>query len=54
MQAFKRDARTVGLGWKVEEGDALVLPVFSGATDLSHAQLPEGTDPFTGWSVVTP
>ncbi len=54
IQAYRRDARDVGLGWDVTEQEGLELPAFSGATDLRWARLPAGVDPFAGWNVSAP
>ncbi|MBU4215225.1 MAG: DUF881 domain-containing protein [Actinobacteria bacterium] len=48
VQAYRRDAVEVGLGWEVDSQDALTLPAYSGATDLDYASLPGGVDPLTG------
>ncbi|MEN0129287.1 MAG: DUF881 domain-containing protein [Brevundimonas sp.] len=39
---YRRDAATVGLGWSVSSGH-LNLPGYAGATDLTSAQVPDGT-----------
>ncbi len=44
VRAYQADAQEVGLGWSVRTDDALVLPAYSGATGLVHAQVPPGTD----------
>ncbi|MCL2090979.1 MAG: DUF881 domain-containing protein [Micrococcales bacterium] len=44
VRAYQTDAQAVGLGWSVRTDDALVLPAYSGATGLVHAQAPPGTD----------
>ncbi|MCL2424331.1 MAG: DUF881 domain-containing protein [Micrococcales bacterium] len=44
VRAYQRDAGEVGLGWSVHADDNLLLPAYSGATGLVHAQAPAGTD----------
>ncbi|MCL2454910.1 MAG: DUF881 domain-containing protein [Micrococcales bacterium] len=44
VRTYQRDAAEVGLGWSLHTVDALVLPAYSGATDLVHASVPPGTD----------
>ncbi|MCG2797770.1 MAG: DUF881 domain-containing protein [Cellulomonas sp.] len=48
VQAYRRDATEVGLGWDLDAEDSLTLPAYSGATDLGYASLPTGVDPLTG------
>lgn len=50
IQAYRRDAAQVGLGWRVDGRDALTLAAYSGATDLAFARLPAGIDPISGAS----
>jgi len=48
VAAYQRDAREVGLGWSVRAQGSLVLPAYSGATDLVYAHVPPGTDALAG------
>ena len=51
VQYFVRDAGLLGLGWSVSDSSAsspLQLSAYSGATDLEHADVPEGTEILPG------
>jgi uncharacterized protein YlxW (UPF0749 family) len=51
VSAYRADAATVGLGWDVDDEDALALPAYAGVTELEHADVPPGTPVLPGLPV---
>ncbi|MCL1900505.1 MAG: DUF881 domain-containing protein [Promicromonosporaceae bacterium] len=45
VNQFQRAASVFGLGWSVSAVDRLVMPAYTGATEMNLAELPEGVDP---------
>lgn len=48
VRGYVRDAADVGLGWEVTEDQRLLLPAYSGATELSSARVPRDVEVLPG------
>ncbi|AEG42833.1 DUF881 domain-containing protein [Isoptericola variabilis] len=47
VATYKQYVDWVALGWSVQTSDEFELPPYTGATELRHARVPEGTDVFS-------
>ncbi|MCM0641004.1 DUF881 domain-containing protein [Cellulomonas wangsupingiae] len=54
VRSYVRDAGELGLGWEVEDRDSVELPAYSGATELSWAQVPDDVEVLPGLPAPAP
>lgn len=48
VAGYVRDAGDLGLGWSVQDQSTVELPAYSGATELTWADVPDGVDVLPG------
>ena len=48
VRTYVRQAGQLGLGWDVERRDTVTLPAYSGATELTWAQVPDDVEALPG------